>query len=151
MTLALTVGAVGFHLQRNATWRRLNDNNTLAFLSEAGATVRAHTQPQDLVLVDEPVVAFVAGRRVPPRLAMITRKRIATGHLIAADLIAALKQYSPAVIVLCTGKFRPMTEFIEVLRRNYEPITTLRGETEFAHTPTACNILRRAQSRTAER
>lgn len=55
------------------------------------------------MLTDRPMVAVHAGVPVPPDLAVISGKRLATGELTESDLLQALDRYRPELVVL--GRF----------------------------------------------
>lgn len=52
------------------------------------------------VFTDRPIYAFLAGRRVPPEVAVISAKRFHSEVLTRADLIALVERYRPDQIVL---------------------------------------------------
>jgi 4-amino-4-deoxy-L-arabinose transferase-like glycosyltransferase len=62
--------------------------------------IAATTSPGDLVITDEPLLAFVAGRPVPPDLCDCSVVRITVGKLTVRDLINATKRHQPAAIAL---------------------------------------------------
>jgi 4-amino-4-deoxy-L-arabinose transferase-like glycosyltransferase len=88
------------------------------------------------VITDRPIFAFYANRLIPPPLAVATRKRIATGNLDLADLVAAVKEYHPAVI-LCsrhTLYLEPLAQWLleenyQLLEEAYVPFRPLQGQT----------------------
>ncbi|MDY6784565.1 MAG: glycosyltransferase family 39 protein [Cyanobacteriota bacterium] len=52
------------------------------------------------VLTDNPMYAFAAGLRVPPEIAVLSRKRIASGEINPDRLYALLAQYQPEQVIL---------------------------------------------------
>lgn len=66
----------------------------------AGAAfLRAHSAPGDFVVTDHQIVAFHAGRRLPPEVAVINSRAIAVGLITPDGLIAATERYRvPAVL-----------------------------------------------------
>lgn len=66
----------------------------------AGAAfLRTHSAPGDFVITDHQIVAFHAGRRLPPEAAVINSRAIAVGLITPDGLIAATERYRvPAVL-----------------------------------------------------
>ena len=58
----------------------------------------------DWVVADRPIYAFYAGLRVPPEIAVFSRKRFSAGNLNDDDLFEILQTYKPERIVL--SRFR---------------------------------------------
>jgi hypothetical protein len=59
-------------------------------LVEAAAELRELTRPGDRVVVDQPIVAFLADRRVPPELVDTANSRFQSGSLTIADVLRAV-------------------------------------------------------------
>lgn len=76
-------------------------------LDEAVAQVEAMTAPSDLVITDEPLLAFVTGRPVPPDLCDCSVVRITVGKLTVRDLIQVTERYRPTAIA-----FGPESRFV---------------------------------------
>jgi hypothetical protein len=82
---------------------KLPKNDAHAHVGEAVEMLRRRTRPGDVVLTDAHIVAFAAGRTVPPELSVISGKRIATGELTAASVAAATDSASAAAVLLWSG------------------------------------------------
>lgn len=67
---------------------------------EAIEWLRQHTGPSDRVVTDEPVLAFEAGRSVPPGLADASIMRIAVGSVTSEQVIQATRDPRTAAVVL---------------------------------------------------
>jgi hypothetical protein len=65
--------------------------------------LQAVTDPDDLIITDEPVVAFWADRSVPPSLTDTSFVRMRTGFLTAAQLVSLTEEYDPPAIVFWTS------------------------------------------------
>ncbi len=93
-------------------------------LDEAVAFLRDHTAPGDWVVTDHAFVAFRADRPVPPELAVISSKRIATGALTDADLIRVAGEAPAAAVLLWDGdRLQPsFPAFVDWVRWNYDPV-----------------------------
>jgi 4-amino-4-deoxy-L-arabinose transferase-like glycosyltransferase len=72
--------------------RRLDEERTPPdpALAWAAELLRERTRPDALVVSDQPLVPFLAGRRVPGALVDTARLRFETGSLSDADIVAAL-------------------------------------------------------------
>lgn len=67
------------------------------------AVIMGYAEEARWMLTDRPMVAVHAGVPVPPDLAVISGKRLATGELTESDLLQALDRYRPELVVL--GRF----------------------------------------------
>ena len=112
-------------------------------LDAAVEMVQAHTDPDDYIVTDHGVLAFKAGRRVPPQLAVISGKRLAVGGLTADMLIEVTRDGimsiersrsgapfglikrlgetgQPAAVVLWNGdRLNRIPEYADWVRTNY--------------------------------
>jgi hypothetical protein len=79
------------------------------------------TRPGDFVLTDSMMIAFRAGRSVPPWLSVLSRKRIETQELSDEDLIRASLEYAPAAVLLWDDRLTDFPEFLAWLRKWYRP------------------------------
>ena len=69
----------------------------------AAAKLKTLTQPDDRVVVDQPIVAFLAGRRVPPQLVDTANSRFDSGSLTVADVLRAVDD-DPRVTAAVAGR-----------------------------------------------
>jgi hypothetical protein len=84
--------------------------------------IRDHAQATNWVYTDSPMFAFRAQLPVPPQLAVISKKRLATGALTEEQILQILEEYKPEQAL--TGRFDlPMVSeyFVE---RDYSRIFT---------------------------
>ena len=77
------------------------------------------TDADDFVLTDAPYLAFLADRMVPPPLVDPSTSRINAGALTAEQVIAALRDYDPEVVVLWTGKLARFEPVVRAIARNF--------------------------------
>jgi hypothetical protein len=63
------------------------------------ASMGDHASEVDWLYTDRPVFAFLTGLPVPPNLAVITQKRLLTGHLTEEEIAATLEAYAPEMIL----------------------------------------------------
>lgn len=82
--------------------------------------IARYSAPDRFVLTDQPYLAFLADRKVPPELVDPSTSRINAGALTTADVEAALRTYDPAVVVLWTGKLPRLPGLLERIDRDYE-------------------------------
>jgi len=59
----------------------------------------------EFVAVDDPLAAYIAGRRVPPQLADSSEKRISTGYLDFQDVISALIESRVRYLIFANERF----------------------------------------------
>lgn len=69
------------------------------------ALVAAHTLPADYVVTDYPMIAFRAGRAVPPGLTNTSSMRFRTENLSDARVQTLSAAYNPAAVVFWEDKF----------------------------------------------
>ena len=55
------------------------------------------------VMTDKPIYAFRVGLPIPPQIAVMTRKRLATGYLLEEQIIDAVMEWKPEQVLL--GRF----------------------------------------------
>lgn len=80
----------------------------------------AQAQP-GFVFTDRPFYAFQAGLPVTPPLAAISRKRMESGILTHADMLAALTEYKPQYVILQRFNDEEYSaEVMDEIRRHYE-------------------------------
>ena len=66
----------------------------------ATAALKRVTGPADLVVSDQPIVAFRAGRRMPGQLVDTSNTRITGGGLTATEVITEIDRSRPAAVVV---------------------------------------------------
>jgi len=66
----------------------------------------------EFVVVDDPLVAFIAGRRVPPRLVDSSEKRVSTRYLRPPDIIAAMLESPARYLVFANGRFSSLYSLV---------------------------------------
>ena len=72
-------------------------------LVAAAARLESLTRPDDRVVVDQPIVAFLADRRVPPQLVDTANSRFESGSLTVADVLRAVDD-DPRVTAAVAGR-----------------------------------------------
>lgn len=110
----LAVAGLLLHGLSFPSWKRYHDNLSLASLQQVGRSLSEITRPDDFIIVDRPILAYLANRPVPPPLTVVSEKLLRTGELSDADLVQAVSRYHPGVIVLSSHRF---DRFDELHRR----------------------------------
>lgn len=77
------------------------------------------TQPHDFIITDYQMIAFVAGRSVPPNLCNTSEKRIRSGNLTADGLIAATVKYNPKAVLIWDQRFEMLPAYVDWVKRHY--------------------------------
>lgn len=82
------------------------------FFSEVGT----YADQTEWMITDLPIYAFYANIAVPPKLVVFSSKRLTTGNLSEADILASIREYEPEQVLLGRYEFPKTREF---LRENY--------------------------------
>jgi hypothetical protein len=129
-------------------WRRWYDGATEASLREVAGGIARHSGEQDWVIVDRPILAFLAKRRVPPELVLIAHKRIVSGGLTDQDLLASLDRYRPAVVALCTDLLtRRYRRFVGAVEQRYQTVGRWKTPGRYpSASPVGCQVVERVGS-----
>jgi hypothetical protein len=98
------------HVRSYEHWQRWFANASEASLRSVADVLERETAVDDWVLVDRGIVAFLANRRGPPFLTMLSVKRVQT-VLTNNDLTNALDHYHPAMLVLCSRRLSGFDQF----------------------------------------
>lgn len=77
-----------------------------------------YKQSTQWVFTDLPIYAFYTGLRVPPEIAVLSKKRLLSGNIRISDLLSILQTYHPEQVVL--GRFPEIHyELSTYLHKNY--------------------------------
>jgi hypothetical protein len=92
------------------------------------------TSRDDFIVTDQPYLAFLAERKVPPELVDTALTRIRSRSLTGGQAIATAAQYDPKLIVLWGDRLRSLPTFKQWVDRNYQVIKVYnrRGDTDRA-------------------
>jgi hypothetical protein len=77
----------------------------------ARAFLRRASAPDDLIVTDDPLSAFAAGRLVVPTLTEASYRHIHLGYLTAGDLVESTLRYKAPVVLFGTGRLDELPEF----------------------------------------
>jgi hypothetical protein len=145
---AFTGLIVVVQLRSHDYWRRWYNNTTDAALAGVSEVIARNSSVQDWVIVDRPMLAFLARRRTPPELVLIGHKRIVSGGLTDQDLLDSLERYRPAIVAVCT---KLLTEghprFVRAVEQGYETVAQVRTPATYpGHPARGCHVVRRRPS-----
>jgi hypothetical protein len=79
-------------------------------------TMNEYVDQTEWILTDMPMYAFRVHRPVPPSLATFSSKRLATGSLTEADILAAARAYNPEQVLMARFEIPALEEY---LKQNY--------------------------------
>jgi 4-amino-4-deoxy-L-arabinose transferase-like glycosyltransferase len=123
LVLALAIAAG--YAQQVRTFSR-NDVAEPADFLWAVQQVREHTRPDQLVVSDQPIIAFLAGRRVPGDLVDTAYLRFQSGYLTERQALADIDA-AKAPVVVVAREFRERPLVLAGLARRY-PVHLSRGD-----------------------
>ena len=73
--------------------------------------IQALTGPDDFILVDDPYLAFLNGRRMPPWLVDTSYFRIRSGALSGADAVEHAERFDVRLMLLASDNLRELKKF----------------------------------------
>lgn len=91
----------------------------------AARALAAFSRPGDLLVTDRPMLAFRAGLKVPPELAVWSRKRMKIGQLTEADILRVIWRDRPRQVLL--QRFEVSDDLLARLSPDYLRTTWLAG------------------------
>jgi hypothetical protein len=77
----------------------------------ARAFLRRASAPSDLIVTDDPLSAFAAGRLVPPTLTEASYRHIYLGYLATGDLVESTLRYRAPIVLFATGRLDELPDF----------------------------------------
>jgi hypothetical protein len=86
---------------------------------EAVEIIRSHSQADDFVITDDQLVAFHAGRRVPPEMAALSSRAVAIGAYSNDRLVDATLRTRAPVIMSMESRLRRFRKYMEWVEENY--------------------------------
>jgi 4-amino-4-deoxy-L-arabinose transferase-like glycosyltransferase len=139
---AVSLAGLAIHLGTYRYWRRFYDNASEDALAGVAERVARASRPDEWVMSDRPMIAFLTRRRSPPELVAVMRKRILAGGLDDGALVGAFARYRPAALALCTDLLEPFSSFQALLARDYEVQATVRlRRAETGRSDGRCRVL----------
>ena len=82
----------------------------------------ALTGSDDFVLVDEPYVAYLSRRRVPPSLVDPSEFRVRSGTLTGAEIVEAAERYDVRAMLLWSDGLRDIKKFGDWVDASFRPV-----------------------------
>jgi hypothetical protein len=87
--------------------------------------------PQEYILVDEPYLAYLCRRRMPPSLVDPTLFRLRSGSLTRAEVVEAAQRYDVRMMLLWSDGLRDLQKFGDWVDANYRAVKIYqRGNTK---------------------
>ncbi|NIV39966.1 MAG: hypothetical protein GWN58_64340 [Anaerolineae bacterium] len=96
----------------------------------AQAFLESAAPPGSFVVADDPLLAFVAGQLVPPRLTGASFKQIRLGYLTADDLVISTLRHEAQAALFATGRLalvQPFERWIAAIATEQRDFGPLRG------------------------
>ncbi|MCC7369385.1 MAG: glycosyltransferase family 39 protein [Chloroflexi bacterium] len=75
--------------------------------------IQSLTTPADFILVDDPYLAFLNGRKMPPWLVDTSYFRIRSGALSGADVVAHAERHHVRLMLLASDNLRQLKKFAD--------------------------------------
>jgi hypothetical protein len=75
--------------------------------------IQALTTPSDFILVDDPYLAFLNGRKMPPWLVDTSYFRIRSGALTGADVVDHAESFDVRLMLLASDNLRQLKKFAD--------------------------------------
>lgn len=86
---------------------------------EAVAFLQAYTPPGSTIITDDPMLAFLADRHIPPQLAVPSARRLESGNLGTAELIALSEGAHPSAVLLWQERLRKVPAYLRWVLGRY--------------------------------
>ena len=103
MAVAAVVLAVPGRVVREAAFAR---NGSSPEVEALLGNLRARRGETRWFYTDRPTLAFAARMVMPPELVVVPQKRVRTGRMTEAQLVALLQHYRPEQMVVCGRELR---------------------------------------------
>lgn len=102
--------------------------------NDAVATLRALTGPHDFIVTDQPYLAFLADRQVPPELVDTAISRVRSRSLTGGKAQALAAAYDPKVVLFWGDRLRALPAFRSWVEQHYRVVKVYnrRGDTDRA-------------------
>jgi hypothetical protein len=97
---------------------------------QVAATLRAITDPHEMIVTDHPYLTFRADRLVPPPLVESSGTRVVAGSLTPDDAIAEATRYDAQAVLLRADKLTTMRDFKTWVDRTFVPVRTYGADGE---------------------
>jgi hypothetical protein len=123
---AVSVGLVAFYLvnwpavaeSNREEMARTNTPNEL--VEDAISLLEQVTAPGDFVISDDPLIALLAGRNIPPTLTGADWRRLSVGYLTAEQLVALSEKYDASALVFWRERFDNLSAYVQWVEARFE-------------------------------
>lgn len=89
---------------------------------DAVSALKGLTTADDFIVTDQPYLAFLAGRKVPPELVDTALARIRSRSLTGSKAQALAEEYNPKVVLLWGDRLRSLAGFKSWVESNYQVV-----------------------------
>jgi hypothetical protein len=126
---AVSVGLVAFYLVNWPVIAKSNreemarTNVPEGLVEDAISLLEQVTAPGDFVISDDPLIALLAGRNIPPTLTGADWRRLSVGYLTAEQLIALSEQNDASALVFWKGRFDSLPAYVQWVEDQFEAVT----------------------------
>jgi hypothetical protein len=125
--LALCWYAANFQRTLQADWQLADPGppplaGQKSDFSDLVAVMAETTTADDYVVIDHPYLAYLADRRVPPRLVDPSLTAIQSGAIDDHDAIRETQAFRPKLVVFWSGRLQRLGEYATWLERDYSLI-----------------------------
>jgi hypothetical protein len=96
-------------------------NTPEELVEDATSLLKQVTAPGDFVISDDPLIALLADRDIPPTLTGADWRRLSVGYLTAEQLIALSEQYDASAIIFWRERFDSLAAYAEWVNSQFEP------------------------------
>ncbi|MFB0533940.1 MAG: ArnT family glycosyltransferase [Anaerolineae bacterium] len=125
---AVGVGLVAFYL---VNWPAVAESNREEMtrtntpdelVEDAISLLMQVTAPGNFVMSDDPLIALLADRNIPPTLTGADWRRLSVGYLTAEQLIALSEEYDASALVFWRERFDDLTAYVEWAENQFEAV-----------------------------
>jgi 4-amino-4-deoxy-L-arabinose transferase-like glycosyltransferase len=91
-------------------------------VEDAISLLKQATAPGDFVISDDPLIALLAGRKIPPTLTGADWRRLSVGYLTAEQLIVLSEQYDVSALVFWRERFDSLPTYVQWVEDRFEAV-----------------------------
>jgi hypothetical protein len=91
-------------------------------VEDAISLLEQTTAPGDFVISDDPLIALLASRNIPPMLTGADWRRLSVGYLTAEQLISLSEEYDASAIVFWKERFDSLLTYVQWVDSWFEPV-----------------------------
>jgi hypothetical protein len=125
---AVSVGLVALYL---INWPAVAESNREemartntpeALVEDAISLLRQVTASGDFVISDDPLIALLAGRNIPPTLTGADWRRLSVGYLTAEQLVTLSEEYDASALVFWRERFDNLPTYVKWAENQFEAV-----------------------------